>query len=404
MKNDVLTAVGWSNKTDAEEAGREASETALAKLSSRKAQLVIVLGSLWFDQDSLLEGIHSVLGNTPLVGQSTSGEILPNGPSVHSCAVLLIGAEGVACGLGLGEKADQAPRQAGQQAAYAAVQELRGANRNGFLLFGDGLLTGHVDTIRGAQEVLGTNALILGGLTGDDPRSRHTCQYFRNRIVNRSIVGALLSGPLAIRAGMAHGFAPISKPRLVTRSSGNVLHQLDKKPAATVYGEYFSPDIVCRMREESAFRHTLAYPFGIRLHQTQQHWLLRSVLSFGEDNSLICNGDIPQGSWLQLMIGNRESILEAAHRATQQAIQGIKSLSCVLVFDSVIRRKLLGTRYLPLEIDRIRSVVGPSVPIVGCYTYSEQASMNEPSENGALPGQRQVLTQSGSILIIAMGT
>ena len=79
-------------------------------------------------------------------------------------------------------------------------------------------------------------------------------------------------------------------------------------------------------------------------------------MSFGENGTLSCTGEILEGAWLQLMIGNRELAMAAAHRAAQQAIRSLNRIACVIVFDSIVRRTLLGSRHAAAEIDRIREL------------------------------------------------
>ena len=396
MSEPLTATIGWSRRPNAGEAGKEAAEVALARLSSRWPRLAVVFASSWFDQSPLLLGVRSVLSDIPIVGASTAGEIIPEGPISHSCVVLLIASDTLACGVGIGEDVDRAPREAGQRAAYSATQEFRGSPRTGFLLFGDGLIASYADVIRGLQEVLGTNSLIVGGMAGDDLRFTQTYQYCRDRVVSRAVVGVLIGGGVKMGVGMEHGFAPISKPRRITRARANVLVELDRQPAAAVYEEYFGAEHVHRLQQEGLTRQGIAYPLGIH-HEDTDQWLLRNVVSFGEDGSLACSGEMLEGSWLQLMIGSRELALEAAHRAAQEAIRSVNRVGCAIVFDSVFRRKLLGPHHAAMELARIREAIGHSIPLVGCYTYGEQAPL------GSALSYEWAATQTGSVLVVALG-
>lgn len=383
--------------TDAAEAGREAAERARMQLAMPGPYFALVFASSWFDQFALLHGVRSVLHKTALIGASTAGEITPDGPMSHSCVVLLVGSETLLWSVGIGEGLDRVPREAGQQAAYTALQGFRGTQRSGFLLLGDGLVTSYADVVRGIQEVLGTNSLIAGGLAGDDLRYEATYQYCNHRVTTRSVVGVLLGGGGRLGVGMEHGFAPISKPRHVTRSRANVLVELDRQPAASVYEEYFGEERVRHMRQERLTRPGMAYPLGIQT-EPADHWLLRNVVAFRDDGSLACSAEIPEGSWLQLMVGSRELALDAARRAAQEAIQSLNRVAAVVVFDSVVRRMLLGPRQAAEEVQRIRNTVGPSVPLIGCYTYGEQAPC------GAVGVSGRAAVQTGSVLVVALGT
>lgn len=392
----MVTAVGWSAKADAAEAGVQAAEMALERLVPQRPALAMVFGSSRFDQARLVQGVRSIVGEVPLAGESTAGEIVSEGPLNYSVVVWLIASEALLCSLGVGEAADRTPREAGQQAAHAASRGFQGP-RKGFLLFGDGLMTRYADILRGIQEVLGTSALIVGGMAGDDLRFAQTYQYANERVLSRAIVGILLGGPLALGVGCEHGFAPISKPRRITRARANILYELDRKPATSVYEEYLGAEVIERMRHTGFTRQHLAYPLGIQCEPADPR-LLRNVVSFGEDGSLLCSGEILEGAWLQLMIGSHTLALEAARRAAQEAIQPLNRIAGVLVFDSIARRKLLGPRHAAMEIAQIRQVIGPSTPLAGCYTYGEHG----PVGSSAAAGRSAI--QTGSVLIIAVGS
>lgn len=397
MSEPLSAAIGWSLRTSGEEAGQEAAESARDRLAPHAPQLAIVLGSSRFNQSLLLHGVRSVLGSVPLAGQSTAGEIVPQGPISHSCVILLLASKSLACSIGVGEGADRVPREAGQQAAYAAVKGWRGAPRAGFLVFGDGRITGHDQAIRGIQEVLGTSSLIVGGMADADLRSAQTYQYAGDRVVQRAVVGILLGGFVKLGIGIEHGFAPISKPRRITRARTNILYELDHQPATSVYEEYFGHGLLDRMRQGGWTRETIAYPLGIQ-HEASGRWLLRNVTSLGERGSLLCNGEVLEGAWLRLMIGSRQLALEAAATAAQRAIQPLQQVACVLLFDSMARKKLLGPHQSAAEVAKIREVVGPGIPLAGCYTVGEQAPLDSAATHGG------TASQTGSVLVVAIGT
>ncbi|MBI4597663.1 MAG: FIST C-terminal domain-containing protein [Candidatus Omnitrophica bacterium] len=397
MVDDILSSVGWSDLPDAGTAGSEAARRALGQIPKLAPKLALVFGSSWLQQEELLAGIRAVLPTTPLLGESTAGEITPQGPASHRCVLVLFFGKGMVCQVGMSLSVDRAPRDAGQQLAFAATQGCDGLPRAGFLLLGDGLMTSYAEVIRGLQEVLGTGTMIAGGIAGDDRRFAQTYQYCNDHVATGAVAGVLFAGAVKIGVGSGHGFAPISKPRRITKASANILYELDQRPAASVYEEYFGADVMERLRHEGMTRQTIAYPLGIQQEATDP-WLLRNVVSFGSDGSLLCSSEVREGAWLQLMIGSRQRALDAAQQAAQAAVRGMNRISCVLVFDSVIRQILLGSRYAAVEIDRIRDVIGTATPMAGCYTYGEQAPVT------ARMTADRISMQTGSVLVIAIGT
>lgn len=397
MTKTTHAAIGWSAERDALTAGQTAARMAQRQLGRQaEVRVGIVFGSSRFDQAKLLDGVRGTFGaSVPLVGGSTAGEITPEGPKHHSCVVMAVADEQLMVGIGVGTQVEANARQAGHTAAQEAVRTLPDKSRSGMILFGDGLLTGYHEVLWGIQEVIGTSALVTGGLMGDDLRFTQTYQYARDRVVSRAVVGLLLGGRCAIGVGVEHGFEPISAPRRATRAHANILHELDGRPAASFYAEYFGEQAAETMRGAGLTRELIAYPLGVQMDSTGR-FLLRSVRGFGADGSLLCTGEIPEGAWVQLMIGSKSSALEAAALAARQAVQSLRAVHFVVVFDSAVRQRLLG-RETGEELLQIRQVVGSSVPLIGCYTYGEQAPLGHPYPYG------RSSVQTGACLVIAVG-
>ena len=389
-------SIGWSTQSDAAHAGRLAAEQALEQLAPHRPVLSFVFGSSWFSQASLLHSVWTTLGGIPIIGGSTAGEIGPEGVLSHSCVVILLAAQGLSWSLGIGEEIPAHPRAAGQHAARMALQEFRGTTRAAFLMFGDGLTENFTEVTRGLQEILGINALIVGGLSGDDLKRSQTYQYYNERVLDHAVVGLLLGGDIKVGVGLEHGFAPISKPRQITRAVGSLLYELDGQPAAATYEEYFGTDLISWIRTEGHDRPGMAYPLGVK-SDSSDRWILRTILSYKPDGSLLCSGEVQAGSWVQVMIANRELLLDAAKQATQHAIQSLDHVAGLLLFDSVSRRLLLGHQYAATELASIRHLVGSATVIGGCYTYGEQG----PIGSHAVSGRTGLNT--GSLLVVALG-
>src|SRR3989338_3512015 len=87
-------SIGWSAHPNSSTAGEAAGQMALQHMTGHRPRCAVVFASSWFDQVKLVEGLRRALPDVALVGGSTAGEILPEGPTSHHCVVLAIGAEG----------------------------------------------------------------------------------------------------------------------------------------------------------------------------------------------------------------------------------------------------------------------------------------------------------------------
>ena len=72
----LCTGIGISNAQDVAEAGHAAATAALADLSGEPAALIMVLCTPRYDLPQLLAAIRAVTGATPLIGATSSGELV----------------------------------------------------------------------------------------------------------------------------------------------------------------------------------------------------------------------------------------------------------------------------------------------------------------------------------------
>lgn len=395
----TVVGVGSSSASDAFTAGRLAAQQARRQLAQSRIDLVITFASARYDQDRLLRGIQEITGQAPLIGGSDAGEIALGMVLQRSVVVMLIASDGMRCAVSVAEHLGQSPSAAGQLVASQCLSAVTAGTqtvRRAFLMIADGMTGASQDLIRGAQTVLGASFPIVGALMGDDLLFRQTYQYYNGRVLTDSLVGVLISGAVRIGMSARHGWRPVGRPHRVTRATGSVLHELDGQPAARVYEEYLGRDEVHRMQGWLLSQATVAYPLGMAVEGAEE-FLLRNVVQIADDGALLCAGDVWEGAVIRLMVGTRDGALEAARVAATQAREGLSHVVLALVFDSVARRKLFG-RQAAEEIQAIQSALGPHVPLVGCYTYGEQAPLRAAMHLG------RSYFHNETALVIALGT
>lgn len=125
----------------------------------------------------------------------------------------------------------------------------------------------------------------------------------------------------------------------------------------------------------------------------EEEYLLRNILAIQEGGSLLCQGNIPSDSQIRLMIGTKESCLTATKEAIDEAKKGLFGRKCefVFVFDSISRYTLLG-RDANKELEIIKNEFGKNTPIIGFYTYGEQAPLRAISYQGKAYSHNQTIT------------
>ncbi|MFC1704621.1 FIST signal transduction protein [Candidatus Omnitrophota bacterium] len=392
----TLIGIGVSSSDDVQRAAREATQLAKFQINQERFDLVIVFSSVRVGQEKIIAGINQVVPGVKIFGCSTASVIVHSGIEKNAVAVMAIKSDRIHFGLScLPEIDTKDARSAGQELAKAALADLGYFHRNIFTMFSDGLMGNATEVIAGVQDVLGKSFLFIGGAASDDLRFVKTYQYFNEECFTNSAIGLLWGGDIHYGFGIQHGWKPIGKTRTVTLSEANVIKRIDDAPAVTLYQDYFGPETKSLYSSRLA-RTAALYPLGIFLEEEQEH-ILRCVTTVNEDGSLICQGDVPQGSLVRLMIGSKDACIQAAREAAQEAKEMLrgKQPKFIMVIDSVARNKVLQANSFA-EIEVIQAVFDKSVPLLGFYSYGEGAPLKTRGYQG------QAYFHNGVIAVLAI--
>jgi hypothetical protein len=326
--------------------------------------------------DALLAGINDVVQTENLIGCTTDGEISDKGLLTGSAVLGGIATDQLEFHTAVVENLAGRSEAAGKQLATDLPASV------GYVqLLSDGLTGNGCAILRGMAAILGEELPIAGGTAGDEGKFVKTWQFAGNRVLNDAAVAIGFSGDLKLGTGIRSGWSPIGLPKKVTRSSGNILYELNGESALEVFERFLGK------HAEKLPAIGVEYPISLLDRWgdvgANDYQLLRATMSVNrEDGSIIFAGEIPEGSMVSLTCGDTVSILDAAEKAAQSAVSDLRDSAPAVIFCySCMARKIVLGRRTHEEIERIRRTVGLSVPILGFYTYGEYCRMqcNGPS-------------------------
>jgi len=367
----IKCVVANSLSKDTETAAREVCAKVKNGLGGNRADLLLCFSSVLHDQANLLGEIATDLGGSPLLGCSDAGGIVTDGPFKQSVSLMGIVSEKIKFSTGVGKDIDRDARKAGADLAKAIKEKAPDVSL--IIMMADGLAGNGADIVRGVLDVMGDKFPVVGGSAGDDFLFKKTYEYLGGEVLNNAVVGVGLSGDFAFGIGVRHGWMPIGVPMKVTRSKANILYELDGKPAVSIYEDYFGEEKSKKLREEPLARLAITYPLGMQTQESDEY-LIRDPITVDEKGAITCAAEIPEGSTIRLMIGSKDEAIQAARMAAAQAVEQMrgKPVKATIIFNCIARDKLFG-RDAKKEIETIREVIGMDVPLIGFYTYGEQA-------------------------------
>ncbi|MDD5166358.1 MAG: FIST N-terminal domain-containing protein [Candidatus Omnitrophica bacterium] len=373
----IQIGIGLSTQKDPFLAAKEATSQARSNLHGTKINLAIVFSSVELASPTLLKYISNYAGDPPIVGCSGAAIISNRGIFKHGVIIMLLcfpDSDGLyfntACVKDIHEKF---ALSAGEELGDKLLYGLKNMSRHLSVIFSDGMIEKCSDLISGLQEKLGISFPLVGASASDNLAFKKTYVYFNQEVFNNAACGILWGSRLSFGLGTKHGWKSLGKPRLVTKSSGNIVNEIDNTPAVKIYEDYLALDRAALKKELK--RISIFYPIGIKL-SGEQEFLLRNVSSIEEDGSIVFQGNVPEKSVIRLMIGTKETCLSATYQALEEAKKGLfgQPVKFALVFDSVSRYILLG-RDAHKELEIIKQALGKDTAIIGLYTYGEQAPL-----------------------------
>jgi hypothetical protein len=347
-----------------------ATPAALAPLSAIDPHLVWVFGAAaTLGETALLDTLRSAFPNAELAGCSTAGEIGGAGVSDGGLVVTAVrfnhpGFRVVTTELANMEDSRDAGRRLGQQ--------LRGPGLHDVVVYGQGVDINGSALIDGFQIALPASVTLAGGLAGDGGAFKTTWTVSRHAISPRQIVAIGFYDPRTqLHHGTFHGWKPFGPARRVTRSSGNILFELDGQPALDVYKRYLGE------YAKGLPASGLLFPFEMLAQDQSAVGLIRTILGIDEARgALILAGDVVEQGYLRLMHASTDSLVEGAEVAAEKALSKIGDLeeSLALLVSCVGRKLVMGAR-VDEEVEAVTQVFGRRAKVTGFYSYGEISPM-----------------------------
>lgn len=389
--------IGFSSTTDPLEAFKSAAIEVKTQLNAVSTDLVIIFSTAAYASPEGLQILQRILQPKKLLGSITPGIILGNRVESRGIGIMaIISDEMHFSTASLNQLSLIPPREAGYSLAQSLHKEHKSPQRSACLYFYDGLRKNGTQFCNGIREELGNALPIAGAIGVDSTKFACTRHFYQDRILEDAAVGLLMGGANIVSVAVRQNWQPLGKPRIIDDVSGNIILSIDKQPAAKLYENYFhAADATLRADQLEDIR--LLYPLGIGT-SVPREYLIRMPIDIPDDGSILCQGDVTTGSPVHLMIMDKDACRQSIHDAAMEIRTQLfgKQPKCVLVLESLMRRKILG-RSSVQGIHAIQEVLGHSVPVLGMYTAGEVAPLK------ALKGVSGIQLLNGSLVLLAIG-
>lgn len=355
MKLETFTFMpeqGWSVKT-------------FPPLDSANTLVVVFGASSFLDNPAPIQELIHAYPRAQVMGCSTAGEIFATQIQDGSLSVAVVQFEHT-------RVSSASTRVGAAHDSYQAGEYIAGAlnapDLVAVFVLSNGTNINGSELVRALNDQLQGRVVVTGGLAGDGDRFERTWVINDGALTQDSVAAVGLYGErVRVGHGSKGGWDVFGPQRMVTRSEGNVLYELDGRPALDLYKEYLG-ELVSGLPSSA-----LLFPLALSEDRDSQKTIVRTILGVDEDNhSLTFAGDIPQGYYAQLMKANFDRLIDGASEAALMAAGPEAPVAPVLsVAISCVGRRLVLSERTEEELEATLEVLPAGVQQIGFYSYGE---------------------------------
>lgn len=382
----IETGTGVSQAPDSHQAGAGAANAALSGIRQFPPSVALVYASVNYSLQQVLAGIQTAVGDVPIVGTTTAGEIC-GGIYRHSVTVVVIASPYLSVHAAIGNRVSEdwqrALAQAVENPAISAYVEgeqhlISDLISGGKSLFAMIFYPGNTRAASSmGYEILETfkqislgRIPVFGGASADDWHMESNSVFLGGQVHHDSILVAIFETQLEVGISLSHGFVPIGQSMIVTGAEGHELISLDQVPAAKVLAKGMGKN-----QEDLEGRHltlTTGYPLGS--HDPMGQYSVNIASYFTQRGGVRMTQPVSVGSELSLLVHDSDNSVLAGQEAVRKAMirACTNTPALILVHYCALRPRIMGESLVQTEIDNLLEIAG-TAPAAGFFSFGEDA-------------------------------
>jgi predicted transcriptional regulator len=290
----------------------------------KNPSLMILLTSLTKKEEieDLINGLKTHVNVNNLIGCTTAGEFSDGMHTRHGALLVAFDRK---CKASLScKKIDKSPKQVGIELANDIKEKLKekypkiDINEKFFgIIFHDWKANHENEIVNALAEKL--SFPIIGGTAGEALKFKNTYQIYQDKVLTEHVVLATISTKRKMEILYGHGYEPTECYARITKASGNVIYELDGKPAYIAYRDMISKvsgisvEVLEKYKpyEGRNLDFTILYPLGIQdVYGNYRISFLKSI----DGNNLIFSHEVREGTFLVLMSTSPKMTMDSLYK------------------------------------------------------------------------------------------
>lgn len=180
---------------------------------------------------------------------------------------------------------------------------------------------------------LGNQVSYIGGGAGSLSFEQKPCVFDSQGIYQDAAIVLWLKTTSSL--GVRHGWRHLQGPFVANSTEGPAVNQLSNRPALQAYSKIIKARTGKTLTRDNFFDIAKDYPLGI-YHPKMDH-IVRDPITFTDDDSLVCVGEVPARSLIYVLQGSKQSLIDSAKTATNEATRNGGAGEHNLVIDCISR-------------------------------------------------------------------
>jgi hypothetical protein len=376
--------VGSSTQTDSKAAGVEAAAMALTKGNIEHPHFALLFCGGKHNPHEFIEGVRSVLGDTPSVGGSGLGIITNDflGYSGYEAGVTVFSSSTLGFQVFAQNGLDKDERAAGD----ALGQQISdtGMEDGALLVFYDSskqqappMLNFATWLFEGLEPHLPSGITCAGGGLLSDMQLSTTYQFYNNEVRTQNAVAVLITGKCKMHTTIMHGCRPSGSYHTITKAQGPVVSEIDGRPALEVIDELMGSNHNIPWKDFALFV-TLGLNRGDKFSPfNEKDYANRLTLAVDEESKslIMFEPDLKAGDEFQLM---RRSVdlayIQSGIDELRTQMNGTKPFFSFYINCAGRAKPYSGGAFEDAE--EVQKALGTELPLMGFYSGVEVASIN----------------------------
>ena len=349
----LKTKVGYSENPDAYASG---VETATMANVIENPSVGLFFTSCNQDQNKLMEGAKSVLGNVPIIGCTSSAAICTQDGYLNKetgySGMMLFGGDVEVVTAG-SKQTDETPREVGRRVAKEAISKRKGADKEPDFFFMTASPANEEEYLEGSQDVIG-NIPVFGGSAADNTVEGKWSILNDGEAYSDGLSLAVFYTDGEMKNLYTGAYHETNNVGVITKvRDERTLVEIDHKPALKVYAEWTGKDVES-LKGNNLLTETICAPLGVK-DPIGKVTAVRHPMFGNDDYSMNIGANLAENTAVIQLSNSPEGIL----KANEETIKSLNNLMTTTPNSYFLVH--CGGRRLGLALSKIEDQIYPEV-------------------------------------------